>query len=205
MFLTKKKVNHDPPVFSIPLALPLTDCELRAQITDAKKQESLGSLSRDNSRPFFRVYPLHRSSSEVLPSNKRHMRGLKGFVYVLISSTLRAQEGRGVGKPPREGRDHSLLVSCRLWALRFSRLSRLIRNGRGRLEGGLERTSMLRRDTSEHACTVYVTNLNPQLAFCVSSTKILVRHPVVGFLVHCMLSSKASRREGSRNQSPKSD
>lgn len=97
VFLTKKKVNHDPPVLSIPLALPLTDCELSAQITDAKKQESLGSLSRDNSRPFFRVYPLHRSSSEVLPSNKRHMRGFKGFVYVLISSTPRAQEERRVG------------------------------------------------------------------------------------------------------------
>lgn len=103
MFLTKKKVNHDPPVLSIPLALPLADCELSAQITDAKKRESLGSLSRDNSRPFFRVYPLHRSSSEVLPSNKRHMRGLKSFVYVLISSTLRAQEERGGGEAPSGG------------------------------------------------------------------------------------------------------
>lgn len=35
------------------LALSLADCELSAQITGAKKQESLGSLSRDNSRPFF--------------------------------------------------------------------------------------------------------------------------------------------------------
>lgn len=64
---------------------------------------------------------------------------------------------------------------------------------------------MLRRDASEHACTVYVTNLSLQLAFRMSSIKILVRHPVVGFLVRCMLSSKAPRREGWRNQSLKSD
>lgn len=62
---------------------------------------------------------------------------------------------------------------------------------------------MLRRDTSQHACTVYVTNLSPRLAFCMSSIKILVRHPVVDFLARCMLSSKAPRREGSRNQSLK--
>lgn len=30
---------------------------------------------------------------------------------------------------------------------------------------------MLCRDTSEHACTVYVTNLSLQLAFCMSSIK----------------------------------
>lgn len=55
-FLFEKKVNHDPPVLSIPLvplAPSLADCELSAQITGAKKQESLGSLSRHNSRPFF--------------------------------------------------------------------------------------------------------------------------------------------------------
>lgn len=83
-FLFEKKVNHDPPVLSIPLVplVPsLADCELSAQITGAKKQESLGSLSRHNSRPFF-VCSHCNTAAHKCSHNEEHMRGLmRLFTY----------------------------------------------------------------------------------------------------------------------------
>lgn len=126
-FLSEKKVNHDPPALSIPLVplVPsLADCELSAQITGAKKQESLGSLSRHNSRPFFVCSHCNTSCSQVFPQWGAHA-WTNAFVYILISWTLRADGA------PREGRDHTLAGRV-IYMLRDSHVSPwLIRN-----EGG---------------------------------------------------------------------
>lgn len=103
-------IFQDPPVPSIPPVrarrLSPADCEVSAQITGAKKQHSLGPLSRDKLTPILCLRECAESERPPrVPTVEEHTRGLIGFVYVLISSALDAQGA------PREGRDHLLYWS----------------------------------------------------------------------------------------------
>lgn len=147
-FLQRKQVNHDLPVQSIPLVCSLclsqtVNWALRSLVL--KKQESLGSLSRDNSRPFFVCSHCNETPRKSVPQLRAHA-WTNGFVYILISSMLVSSGA------PRDGRDHLLSVSV-IYMLWLSHVTPwLIRN-----EGRLQRITLLLHGTfSMH---VYVTNL----------------------------------------------
>lgn len=82
-----------------------------------KKQESLGSLSRDNSRPFF-VCSHCNETLQKYPTTRSTTRGLMAFVYILIScNAVRS------GAPQDAAEIACPSVSCHSCAVAFSWLS----------------------------------------------------------------------------------